>query len=177
MATQRTFHTATLLGDGKVLAAGALSVGSRSAELYDPRTATWTDTGDLNLGRGDFTATLLRDGTVLVTAPHETSTTAELYDPATGAWTWTGAAKYIRLGSYTATLLPDSTVLVVGSVPNDGLRTELYDPATGTWADAPSSLESREYGTATLLQNGTVLAAGGRGSSASAELYVPGPRQ
>ena len=67
-------------------------------------------------------------------------------------------------------------VLVVGSVPNDGLRTERYDPGTGTWTAAPNSLGAREYGTATLLQNGTVLATGGRGSSASAELFVPGHR-
>ena len=67
-------------------------------------------------------------------------------------------------------------MLIVGSVINDSLRTERYDPDTGTWVAAPDSLGAREYGTSTLLQDGTVLAVGGRGSSASAELYVPGHR-
>jgi hypothetical protein len=80
----------------------------------------------------------------------------------------------LRLGAYTATLLPDGTVLVVGGVPNDPLRAELYDPRTRTWAAAPDTGVGRQYGTATLLSNGRVLVAGGRGGTASAELYDPG---
>ena len=54
----RAFHTATLLPNGKVLAAGGDSLGS--AELYDPNTGTWSITGSLNTPRGfDHTATLL----------------------------------------------------------------------------------------------------------------------
>src|SRR4029077_520831 len=54
---------------------------------------------------------------------------------------------------------------------------ELYDPASGTWT-ATESLNTGRYGhTATLLQNGFVLVAGGvdsnGGVSASAELYDP----
>jgi hypothetical protein len=127
------------------------------------------------VGRHDFTATLLADGTVLATA-FEGSSTAELYDPSTGAWSLTGSARYNRLGGYPATSLPDGTVLVVGGAPNDPLRTELYDPRSGTWAAAPDTGGRRQNGTATLLPNGTVLVAGGRGGSASAELYHPGVR-
>ena len=55
-----------------------------------------------------------------------------------------------------------------------GCAQERYNPRTRTWAAAPDAGDGRPYGTATLLPNGTVLVAGGRGYSASAELYDPG---
>jgi hypothetical protein len=124
------------------------------------------------IGRHDFTATLLMDGTVLVTA-YEGSKSAELYDPSTGTWSATGSMIDVHLGSHTATLLPDGTVLVAGGAPNRPLRAERYDPRTRAWAAAPDTGAARQYGTATLLPNGTVLVAGGRVGSASVELYDP----
>ena len=67
-------HTATLLPDGKVLVAGGydsltgadLVETMTSAELYDPRTESWTATGSLNWGHGFETAILLPNGEVLV---------------------------------------------------------------------------------------------------------------
>ena len=54
---------------------------------------------------------------------------------------------------------------------------ELYDPASGTWTATGRLNTARYIHTATLLQNGMVLVAGGRDSnfmaSASAELYDP----
>jgi len=54
--------------------------------------------------------------------------------------------------------------------------TELYDPATNTWTTQPSLNIGRVRHTATLLQNGKVLVAGGYGASGflvSAEIYTP----
>jgi hypothetical protein len=68
LATGRLRHTATLLPNGKVLAAGGLNLTYlSSAELYDPATGTWTATGSLNRGRYVHTATLLPNGKVLAT--------------------------------------------------------------------------------------------------------------
>jgi len=53
---------------------------------------------------------------------------------------------------------------------------ELYDPATETSTATGSLNTGRYWHTATLLLNGKVLVAGGRGNIASAELYDSGYR-
>jgi Galactose oxidase, central domain/Kelch motif len=76
----RSFHTATLLPNGKVLVAGGISRNGAmdSAELYDPSTGSWAAAGNMITGREGHTATLLPDGRVLVAG---TSAFTELYDP------------------------------------------------------------------------------------------------
>ena len=119
LSTPREAHTATLLPNGNVLAAGG---DDRSvlngAELYNPATGRWSYTGNLNSGRVGHTATLLPNGQVLVTAgigadnAHATSS-AELYDLATGQWNTTASLNTSRY-FHTATLLTNGRVLVVG---------------------------------------------------------------
>ena len=242
MAAARAGHTATLLADGTVLLAGGLSYCCGNggpldvAELFDPRTGSWTKTASMLKVRGDHTATLLPNGTVLViggigrktddVAPINTTlAAAEIYDPATKAWTATrhlnegraghtatllndGSVLVTRMGSqgsaelfdastgstaatgnmdlirfnHDATLLPDRTVLVVGnsSEDDDASRrsAELYHPRSGRWTRIESMNIGRDGHTVTLLANGTVLVAGGNDESgrpvAAAELYDPG---
>jgi Galactose oxidase, central domain/Kelch motif len=187
MVTPRSGQTATLLADGKVLAAGGNvgDTGLAEAELYDPATRTWTATGSMGTARTGHTATLLPDGRVLVAGGYGGGmvppssllpTSAELYDPASGTWTATGSMGTPRIGG-TATLLRDGRVLVAGGI-SDGTSAELYDPASGTWTATGSMVIPRLGGTATLLRDGRVLVAGGccdgNGISlASAELYDP----
>ena len=106
---------------------------------------------------------------------------AELYDPVTGSWSVTGSLKQPRT-NHTATLLPSGLVLVVGgevasATSSDTISTaELYDPDAGDWKSTGNLIAQRSYHTATLLQNGNVLVAGGFGGSGSldsAELYDP----
>jgi hypothetical protein len=77
MAWRRVWHTLTWLPNGMVLAAGGETdsctgngcgfAGSvASAELYDPSTGTFFPTGSMATARSTHTATLLRDGRVLV---------------------------------------------------------------------------------------------------------------
>jgi len=209
MAQGRVLHTATLLEDGKVLVVGGAgtafnldptSAGSSSApiataEIYDPGTGTFSPTGSLTTARTFHTATLLKDGKVLIAggsdANNKSLSSAELYDPQTGTFTATGSMNDVRSFD-TATLLQDGKVLIVGGMSSSSgsgssgaadpatASAELYDPSSGTFTKITTPLVApRALHTATLLQDGKVLIAGGldTGGSgdllASAELYDP----
>jgi N-acetylneuraminic acid mutarotase len=184
MVAARANHAAIRLLDGKVLVAGS-GTDVASAEVYDPSTAQWSATGSMGGFFIGHTATLLLDGKVLVAggmAGTGVLASCELYDPGTGQWTPTGTMLEGRV-DHAAALLPGGRVLVAGgtnSVVDAGTRSasaELYDPATGSWTATESMLVARGGYTATLLGDGTVLVAGGNGTSAylaSAELYDAG---
>jgi N-acetylneuraminic acid mutarotase len=106
------------------------------------------------------------------------SSSAEVYDPSTGQWSATGAMSEGRINARAA-LLPGRKLLVVGatdSVIDGGVilaSAELYDSATGSWTATISMQLARGGYAAMLLRDGTVLVAGGNGSSgylASAEV-------
>jgi hypothetical protein len=88
---------ATVLADGRVLVVGLGTAGTAegsSAELYDPARGSWTAARSEGTPphRNGFTATLLRDGRVLVAGGFSdpvcgcdsTLASAELYDPGSG---------------------------------------------------------------------------------------------
>jgi uncharacterized delta-60 repeat protein len=172
-------HTATLLGNGKVLAAGGYGTNgmTASAELFDPATRKWALTGALNTERYDHTATLLPNGKVLVAGGDGMGNSAELYDPITERWTATGDMKAARF-AHTAMLLPNGKVLVSGGMSGSFqplYGAELYDPARGTWTAISMMTSQRAYQTASLLPDGKVLVAGGNTSFGNAaELYDAG---
>jgi WD40 repeat protein len=182
MGTARRFHSATLLGNGKVLIAGGEDAASNafaSAELYDPSTGKFTPTaGSMTVARVGHTATLLNNGKVLITGgatdPSEVaSSTAEIYDPTSDKFTATAATMSAARVEHTATLLQSGKVLIAGGdviffngVANSGIRSlvsaEIFDPGTGKFtATAGSMTVPRESHTATLLSSGKVLIAGG----------------
>lgn len=169
MSTARQGHTATLLQNGKILAAGGFTGTNivNTAELYDPANGTWTPIGSMNVPRYGHTATLLENGKVLVAGGFNTDylTSAELYDPATGTWALTRQLNVGRF-AFTATLLLDGKVLVAGgSSSNTNTPTaELYDPTTGSWTQTGNLQDGRVEHTATLLPDGRVLVAGGAGN-------------
>jgi WD40 repeat protein len=176
----RTSPTATLLSNtgpnaGKVLVVGGNTAsGDLVAELYDPGTGTFTDTGSTTIVRSGHTATLLTTsplaGQVLIAGGSD-SASAELYNPATGLFTKTGDMTVTRSG-HTATELgtqdgaQNGDVLIVGT---DG-SADLYDPSKGTFARIGSLLppmQTSNAHTANLRSDGTVLAAGGYGFGGS----------
>ncbi len=137
LANKRFSHTATFLGNGKVLVAGGVEYSGNgyfnlaTAELYDSQSETWTPAGSLGTARALHTATLLSTGKVLVAGgvdqPGRSLASAELYDPSSGNWGATGSLITARL-FHTATLLSDDTVLVAGGLYYNGgdSNTQLY---------------------------------------------------
>jgi len=187
----RSYSTSTLLENRRVLVAGGMagiSVGGTSdvqAELYDPQTGMFSETGRLTAGQRVYSAaTLLPDGNVLVTGglplvsqapvdPH-----ADLYDVGAGVFKTTGNMTVARF-QHTGILLPNGNVLVAGGNGNGSVNAsaELYDPSTGTFESTASMMVARYSHTATLLGDGRVLIAGGADTNnkalGSAELYDP----
>ncbi len=175
----RYFHTATLLNNGKVLIAGGTGPVTggfatlKRAELYDPATGSFTVVGEMITDREACTSTLLPNGKVLIAGGVQRTVngnvfylnTAELFDPAAGTFASAGSMNTARQ-LHTATLLRDGKVLIVGGDASGTSATnntaELFDPATGTFTLISAIMtEPRSSQTATLLQNGKVLLAGG----------------
>ncbi|HEX5399319.1 MAG TPA: kelch repeat-containing protein [Verrucomicrobiae bacterium] len=145
MTTNRDQHTATVLTNGMVLVAGGqVSVSvfnskvTATAELYNPADGTWAATGSMTTNRIGQTATLLKNGKVLVVANDNGDvdsgdTSAELYDPVSGTWSATGSMHVWRREA-AATLLPDGEVLVTGGDIGGSQFpdvAEIYNPDTG----------------------------------------------
>lgn len=181
MTTGRSFHTATLLNNGKVLITGGDTTGTfgsqlASTELYDPVTGTFSAAGNMTAPRDNHFAVLLADGRVLtegglggfcVDPPNP-----EVYDPVTGAFTPTGVSTNPGLTPMTATLLPDGTVYTTMNVPCDVANgAESYNPVTGAFTSATSLPSASEGFTATLLPNGQVFL---QGTQLFANVYQPG---
>jgi N-acetylneuraminic acid mutarotase len=190
MNVARVHHTATLLPNGQVLAAGG---DAGSAELYNPATGRWTPTGSMGFDHSSgAVAGLLPNGQVLVVCgvfdPGVAQCAADLYNPATGTWADDGTASQPAARNFTATLLHNGQVLLAGG-ENGGYPAKvtiseaavLFDPATRTSTSTGSMTIPREFTTLTVLPNGQVLAAGGETQNkqgtpsltASAELYTP----
>jgi hypothetical protein len=202
---------AVALSDGRVLIAG-----EPTSELYDPLTGRFRLTGAMTIsglscgwiiGR---TATLLTNGLVMLTGGWDEGcgylASTELYDVVTGTFTEIVTRTFIANGwmtrlrtDHSATLLPDGTVLIAGGesfrcevsttllcIHTIEASTEVFDPSAGSFTPGASMSVGRLGHSATALNDGTVLIAGGETADpavvgqpytnyrilASAELYM-----
>jgi hypothetical protein len=152
------YATSVLYGADRVLFAGGGSPPTPNAETIDlsqPHLA-WQPTDPMNFPRRQHNATVLPDGTVLVTGgtrgggpgadqafnnlgPGQPVHIAELWDPRSGHWTMLAAEQTDRCYHSTAALLPDGRVLSAGGgefILNEGSAQQVANNPRDTHYDA-----------------------------------------
>lgn len=186
MTTARYLHTATLLRDGRVLVVGGYKYVSSTSysttptvEIFDPATNLWTVATPIPSARRNHAATLLPDGTVLVSggvysasggAATVWRSDAWIYDPGDDSWTATTSAMSTVRTDHTSTLLPSGRVLVAGGYNGAGSvsSVQIYDPPpVDAWIPAASMTVIRRAHSAVSLPDGTILVAGGVSTTTS----------
>ncbi len=190
MTRRRAGHTLTLLPDGRVLVTGGLSPGDTlgaSAEIYDPRTETFTATASPPLVRRQLhSATLLPNSGWVLIADGGVGQ-VELFDPLNERFFDAGGASFARRTRATASLLDGDKVLFAGGFDSQGDKQlilsgmDLFLPnSNGVGRVVRASVvfpEPRAGHTSTKLTGGRVLFAGGFGqvndSLDSGILYSP----
>ena len=186
----RVHHTATVLPNGTTLLAGGAAHDSEvppgsvdfhplaSAQIFDWATRRIVNTGDLIEARSNHTATLLRDGTVLIAGGRSTQpiASAEIFNPSTGLFSKTGSLHAPR-EMPAAAMLPDGRVLICGGMTTANkylASAEIYDPRTKTFAATGNMTTARAFFHALTIKDGRILLLGGFGpAGATAEIYDP----
>lgn len=196
MSEERTEHSATLLQDGTVLVIGGTgrlivdqktAVGTRdfkrTAEIYNPLTDIWSSIKNMSERRAGHTASLMKDGRILITGGREVTDTdsgkkiaryhssAEIYNPDTNSWSSIDSMSEERWG-HDSKVLPDWKVLITGGQNQKGLisSSEIFDPISGEWTTAAPMKHPRAGHSSVLTNDGLVLVVG---SSINTEIYNP----
>ena len=199
LGSNRSYHTATRLSDGRVLIVGGSdnsTVTIGSTLIYDPVSGTVSSGPPLRFPRERHTATLLGTGEVLIAGgrvkvgnAYTAVTQTELYDPVTGAFVTppdgllaepNGRGRFDHrtegLGSDPAN--PDRAIAIGGNDGSVSISTaRIYATATDAWSATGSLTAARSEHAVARLGSAVVLVAGGRGGSSnavlkSAEIYV-----
>jgi len=184
-------HTATMLPNGQVLIAGGETDPTPSgalnmAEIFDLPSQTFTPVPvPMTTLREGHAAVLLNNGQVLLTGgdnpPLGSLNSAEIYDPPSNTFTAVISAMTVPRISHVMTVLNGGKVLLAGGATDSGGSStalnaaELYDPTSQTFTAVGNMTSVREHQTASLLNDGTVLEAGGTDGNnifSTAELYT-----
>lgn len=181
MTTPRTFHTATLLQNGKVLIIGGVgadgSTALKTAEIFDPNTNTFNPAGSLNTKRFFHTADILPDGKVLIAGGHTGGTSlksTEIFDVSTNAFSL-GSDMNIERWHHASAELNDGRIALINGLTTAAVGSlEIFDPIANNFTLITSSLPQLGLGAVTLL-NGKIFISGStqpnQTSGISAEIF------
>jgi hypothetical protein len=175
-----SLHAAVATADGGALVLGGSrgeGVLSSAIDRFNPASRAFTRIGQMATGRARASAIALGNGQVLVfggdTSANE-APFAELIDERTGASTRAGTLRQPRI-RHAAVRLADGRVLALGGQGRSSA--EIWDPATRSWRLLGATMaHSREFASATLLDNGQVLVVGGDTAATNyvfAEIFDP----
>jgi len=196
----RDYGSAVMYADGKILVLGGGDPPTNTAEVIDLNqpSPSWRSVEPMSIARRQVNATLLPDGTVLVTGgtsgPGFNDATnpvypAELWDPATESWRTLASATVPRLYHSGAVLLPDGRVLSTGG--NDYPTPEAFAPpylfkgARPTMSAVPSTIgygqhfsvqtpDAASIAKVTLIRIGSVTHAFNQNQRLSILSFAPG---
>ncbi|MEW6747402.1 MAG: kelch repeat-containing protein [Planctomycetota bacterium] len=192
MINGRTWHTATLLLDGRVLLAGGgtspYGDATNTAEVYDPATRAYAAVGSMAFIRAFHTATLLPDGRVLIAGGTETVngtdvltggiSSTEIFDPNALSFS-PGPNMSVPRVAHTAVALANGDVLIAGGltwkdifgtrIPSIDDSAQVYSWSSGSLGSEISMVASACGHAATRLLDGRIAHFGG----ASGNIYAP----
>ena len=176
MTMARSYHTATLLTDGRVLVVGGKNDSTylKTAELYDPKTGKWSAAKSMPASRWAHAAVRLnKDGMVLVTGGFggsDSLSSMTIYHPAQKDWITPAASMAVARRYHTVTKLKSGKVLIAGGIYEgsnhfeykSSNKMELFSD-DGTIANVKDPMNyPRSSHTATLVSTtGNVLIVGG----------------
>lgn len=200
MTSARGNHAMTLLADGRVLITGGvvqhytfnqntvpvnkLMQGNnitilKSAEIFNPKTNTFTKISDMNLPHANHAAVLLKDNRVLIVDDNK----CEIFNPKTNTFSIIDSIKVNKFGPskiYTK-LMNDENILIIALNPEQNLWEKretiiIYNPKTNK-SKVVNKFKYARWGEAiTALTDEKTLIAGGFSFSESklttnAEIY------
>jgi hypothetical protein len=135
----RDYGSAVMYENGKVLIIGGSDPPTNTAEIIDLNASqpAWSYTNSMANARRQENATILPDGTVLVTGgssgkgfnnSNSPVFSAEMWNPATGQWTSWASSGAFRGYHSVALLLPDGRVLSAGGDTQSASSGEFFSP-------------------------------------------------
>ena len=159
-------HQVVKLLDGRILVVGGYTRDYldperetlKMCEIYDEITGKWSIADSMKAKRSSHSATLLKDGRVLVAgggiSPNPLAS-CEIYDPSINKWSVTAPMNIAR-EHHNAVLLPSGKVLVIGGLANNNLiltkSCELYDPTQDKW-EIVDSIQNSDAAQAAFIIN------------------------